>query len=51
VTFAVSSLMTPFFLGAMAGAIASDRVPPGIAAGQVLGSCADASSLITGRWP
>ena len=48
VTFAVSSLMTPFFLGAMAGAIASDRVPPGIAAGQVLGSWLTPSSLITG---
>jgi len=48
VTFAVSSLMTPFFLGAMAGAIASDRVPPGIAAGQVLGSWVNPSSLLTG---
>jgi cytochrome d ubiquinol oxidase subunit II len=48
VTFAVSSLVTPFFLGAMAGAIASDRVPPGIAAGAVLGSWLNPSSLLTG---
>ncbi|HEY3714704.1 MAG TPA: cytochrome d ubiquinol oxidase subunit II [Jatrophihabitantaceae bacterium] len=48
VTFAVSSLMTPFFLGAMAGAIASDRVPPGIAAGAVVGSWLNPSSLLTG---
>src|SRR5262245_56280868 len=48
VTFAVSSLVTPFFLGAMAGAIASDRVPPGIAAGAVFGSWLNPSSLLTG---
>jgi len=48
VTFAVSSLMTPFFLGAMAGAIASDRVPPGIAAGAVVRSWLNPSSLLTG---
>jgi cytochrome bd ubiquinol oxidase subunit II len=48
VTFAVSSLVTPFFLGAMAGAIASDRVPPGIAAGAVMGSWLNPSSLLTG---
>jgi cytochrome d ubiquinol oxidase subunit II len=48
VTFAVSSLMTPFFLGAMAGAIASDRVPPGIAAGAVVSSWLNPSSLLTG---
>jgi cytochrome d ubiquinol oxidase subunit II len=48
VTFALSSLVTPFFLGAMAGAIASDRVPRGIAAGAVLGSWINPSSLLTG---
>jgi cytochrome d ubiquinol oxidase subunit II len=48
VTFALSSLATPFFLGAMAGAIASDRVPRGIAAGAVLGSWINPSSLLTG---
>jgi cytochrome d ubiquinol oxidase subunit II len=47
-TFALSSLVTPFFLGAMAGAIASDRVPRGIAAGAVLGSWTNPSSLLTG---
>ena len=31
--FAASSVVTPFFLGAVAGAVASGRVPPGIAAG------------------
>lgn len=48
VTFALSSLVTPFFLGAMAGAIASDRVPRGIARGEVLGSWLTPSSLLTG---
>ncbi len=32
-TFALSSLLTPFFLGTVAGAIASGRVPPGDAGG------------------
>lgn len=36
--FALSSLFTPFFLGASAAAIASGRVPPGNAAGDVIGS-------------
>src|SRR3954449_3659837 len=31
--FALSSVVTPFFLGAVGGALASGRVPPGIAAG------------------
>jgi cytochrome d ubiquinol oxidase subunit II len=30
-TFAASSVITPFFLGTVAGAVASGRVPPGIA--------------------
>jgi cytochrome d ubiquinol oxidase subunit II len=33
-TFALASILTPFFLGAVAGAIASGRVPPGLAAGR-----------------
>ena len=32
--FALSSLVTPFFLGAVVGGVASGRVPPGIAAGR-----------------
>src|SRR6201999_2113229 len=36
--FAFSSLVTPFFLGAIAGAVASGRVPPGIARGDVVTS-------------
>ena len=31
--FAVSSLVTPYFLGSVVGGVASGRVPPGIAAG------------------
>ena len=34
--FALSSLVTPFFLGAVVGAVASGRVPAGIAAGDVV---------------
>ncbi len=47
-TFAASSVVTPFFLGAAAGAIASDRVPPGIARGGVLTSWVTPISLVTG---
>ncbi|MFI6284171.1 cytochrome d ubiquinol oxidase subunit II [Streptomyces sp. NPDC051018] len=47
-TFAFSSLVTPFFLGAVAGAIASGRVPPGIAEGDLVTSWANPTSLITG---
>jgi cytochrome d ubiquinol oxidase subunit II len=47
-TFAASSVVTPFFLGAVAGAIASDRVPPGIARGHVLTSWMTPISLVTG---
>ena len=36
--FALSSVITPFFLGTIAGAIASGRVPPGTARGDVIGS-------------
>src|SRR3954449_2891078 len=34
--FAISSVITPFFLGTVAGGIASQRVPPGIARGDIL---------------
>ena len=38
--FAASSLATPFFLGTVVGGVASGRVPPGIAAGDVVTSLA-----------
>lgn len=47
-TFALSSLATPYFLGACAGGIASDRVPAGIAAGSVSGSWLNPTSVVTG---
>jgi cytochrome d ubiquinol oxidase subunit II len=47
-TFAVSSVVTPFFLGAAAGGIASGRVPPGIAAGDLVSSWWNPTSIVTG---
>ena len=47
-TFAVSSLVTPFVLGTVAGALASGRVPPGVAAGDLVGSWANPTSVVTG---
>jgi cytochrome d ubiquinol oxidase subunit II len=47
-TFAFSSVATPFFLGAAAGAIASGRVPPGIAAGDPLSSWFNPTSIAAG---
>ncbi|WP_046471828.1 cytochrome d ubiquinol oxidase subunit II [Allosalinactinospora lopnorensis] len=47
-TFAFSSVVTPFFLGAVAGAIASGRVPPGIAEGDLFTSWINPTSLISG---
>jgi cytochrome d ubiquinol oxidase subunit II len=46
--FAFSSVVTPFFLGAIAGGVASGRVPPGIAAGDVLGSWLNPTSVLGG---
>ncbi len=46
--FAVSSVLTPFFLGTVAGAIASGRVPPGLAAGDLLGSWWNPTSVLGG---
>jgi cytochrome d ubiquinol oxidase subunit II len=46
--FAASSVITPFFLGTIAGAVASDRVPPGLAKGNVVTSWVNATSLICG---
>jgi cytochrome bd ubiquinol oxidase subunit II len=46
--FAVSSLITPFFLGAVVGGVASGRVPPGIAAGDVVTSWVNPTSILGG---
>jgi cytochrome d ubiquinol oxidase subunit II len=46
--FAVSSVVTPFFLGAIAGALASGRVPPGIAAGDIVHSWWNPTSVLAG---
>ncbi len=46
--FAVSSIITPFFLGTVAGAIASGRVPLGIAAGDVVGAWLNPTSVLSG---
>ncbi|MGI8882347.1 MAG: cytochrome d ubiquinol oxidase subunit II [Jatrophihabitans sp.] len=46
--FAFSSVITPFFLGAMAGGVASDRVPPGLAQGDIITSWANPTSLACG---
>ena len=48
VLFGLSSIITPFFLGAIAGAIASGRVPPGNAAGDPIGSWLNPTSLLGG---
>jgi cytochrome bd ubiquinol oxidase subunit II len=47
-TFALSSVLTPFFLGAAAGAIAAGRVPVGNAAGDEWGSWTGATSILVG---
>ncbi|NRQ40799.1 cytochrome d ubiquinol oxidase subunit II, partial [Nonomuraea sp. NN258] len=46
--FAFSSVATPFFLGTVTGAIASGRVPPGIAKGDLVTSWLNPTSLVTG---
>ncbi|MGY1643469.1 cytochrome d ubiquinol oxidase subunit II [Geodermatophilus sp. SYSU D00703] len=46
--FALSSLLTPIFLGAVVGGVASGRVPPGIAAGDVVTSWLNPTSLLGG---
>jgi|tagenome__1003787_1003787.scaffolds.fasta_scaffold20769792_2 cytochrome d ubiquinol oxidase subunit II len=46
--FALSSLITPFFLGAVVGGVASGRVPPGIAAGNVITSWVNPTSALGG---
>jgi cytochrome d ubiquinol oxidase subunit II len=46
--FAVSSVLTPFFLGAVAGGIASGRVPPGLAQGNLVSSWWNPTSVLGG---
>lgn len=48
--FALSSVVTPFFLGATAGAVASGRVPPGNAQGDLLTSWWNPTGITTGVW-
>jgi cytochrome bd ubiquinol oxidase subunit II len=47
-TFALSSVLAPFFLGTAAGAIAAGEVPPGNAAGDAWGSWTGALPLLAG---
>jgi cytochrome bd ubiquinol oxidase subunit II len=47
-TFALSSVITPFFLGTVAGAIASGRVPSGNARGEAVASWLNGTSLLGG---
>ncbi|MDX6473870.1 MAG: cytochrome bd ubiquinol oxidase subunit, partial [Gaiellaceae bacterium] len=46
--FSLSSILTPFALGTMAGAIATGRVPVGNAAGDRFSSWLDATSVLVG---
>ena len=46
--FGLSSLLTPFFMGTVVGAIASGRVPPGNAAGDAVSSWLNLLSLLIG---
>jgi cytochrome bd-type quinol oxidase subunit 2 len=46
--FALSTLVTPIFLGAVVGGVASGRVPPGIAAGDVVTSWLNPTSALGG---
>ena len=46
--FGLSSLLTPFFMGTVVGAIASERVPPGNAAGDPVSSWLNPASLVIG---
>jgi len=46
--FALSSVLTPFALGSIAGAVASGRVPAGVDAGSVLSSWINPTSILGG---
>jgi cytochrome bd ubiquinol oxidase subunit II len=48
--FAFSSVVTPWFLGAAAGAVASGRVPPGLARGPAWSSWLSPVSVVTGTF-
>jgi cytochrome bd ubiquinol oxidase subunit II len=48
VLFSIASLLTPFVLGACAGAIASERVPVGNAAGHMFSSWLNPTSILIG---
>jgi cytochrome bd ubiquinol oxidase subunit II len=47
-SFAASSVLTPFFLGAVAGGVATGRVPPGNARGDLITSWFNPTSLLGG---
>jgi cytochrome d ubiquinol oxidase subunit II len=47
-SFALSSLVTPYFLGAVVGGVASGRVPAGIAEGDVVTSWINPTSVLGG---
>ena len=47
-TFALSSILTPFFLGTIAGGVASGRVPLGNAAGDPVSSWLNPTSILGG---
>lgn len=46
--FALSSVITPFFFGAMAGAVADGRVPVGVGTGNTIASWLNPVSVMTG---
>ncbi|MEU6095175.1 cytochrome d ubiquinol oxidase subunit II [Streptomyces sp. NPDC047079] len=46
--FALSSVVTPYFLGSVAGAVASGRVPPGLAKGNLITSWLNPTSALGG---
>jgi cytochrome bd ubiquinol oxidase subunit II len=46
--FALSSVVTPFFLGACAGAVAAGRVPPGVGQGNAISSWWNPVSIMAG---
>lgn len=48
IVFASASLVTPFFLGTIGGAVASGRVPQGIATGDLVGSWWNPTSVFSG---
>ena len=46
--FAVSSIVTPFFFGAIAGAVAAGKVPAGVGLGNAITSWVNPVSIMTG---